>query len=103
MEGAAESKSIRSGSAESPVPRLLGEIPTARERNQRRVDGQGSVSWCLQGGLVCLGKAQAIQVAIYVISDARTEGHWLKTGREIMLFAHSQLIKTRFSIHLSSD
>lgn len=42
-------------------------------------------------------------MAIYVISDARTEGHWLKTGREITLFAPSQLIKTTFSTHLSSD
>lgn len=42
-------------------------------------------------------------MAIYVISESGTEGHWLKTGREITLFAHSQLIKTIFSAHLSSD
>lgn len=42
-------------------------------------------------------------MAIYVTSDAGTGGHWLKTEREITLFAHSQLIKTIFSTHLSSD
>lgn len=34
------------------------------------MDGQSSLSCCLQAGLAFLGKAQAMQVAIYVICDA---------------------------------
>lgn len=83
---------------------LLEEIVTAREREPEEI------GWAEQSVLVSSGWLGLPGKSPGHPSDNLchfgcwvTEGHWLKSGREITLFAHSRLIKTVFSTRLSRD